>query len=120
MTMERQGMAMKRRGFLAGAATLVAAAGGCITVSAAETTETHRYEIGDERVTVDNQAGDVTVRTSDREDLHVRAVKRDSMGNEDALSKLSVTSPSLTARSPSASRTTRTGDWPARRRWTST
>lgn len=91
MTMERQGMAMKRRGFLAGAATLVAAAGGCITVSAAETTETHRYEIGDERVTVDNQAGDVTVRTSDREDVHVRAVKRDSMGNEDALSNLSVT-----------------------------
>jgi len=84
-------MAMKRRGFLAGTATLVAAGGGCITVSATETTETSRHEIGDERVTIDNPAGDVTVRTADREDVRVRAVKRDSMGNEDALSKLSVT-----------------------------
>jgi len=84
-------MAMRRRGFLAGVATVVAAGGGCIAVSAAETTETHRYDIGDERVTVDNPAGDVTVRTEDREDVHVRARKRDSMGNEDAFSKLSVT-----------------------------
>lgn len=91
MTTKRRGMTVSRRGFLAGAATVLAAGGGCITVSAAETTETHSYDVGDERVTVDNPAGDVTVRAEEREDVHVRAVKRDSMGNEDALSRLSVT-----------------------------
>ena len=81
---------MKRRGFLGGVLATLGATAGCIGVEAAETTERHSYDLDGESVVVDNPAGDVTVRTGDRSDVRVRAVKHDSLGDEDALSKLSM------------------------------
>lgn len=83
---------MNRRRFLCAlAGTAVAAGAGCISVQGVEESSTRRLDVADEAVTVTNPDGDVTVRTEDRDDVHLRSLKYDGAGNEDALSNVEVT-----------------------------
>ncbi|WP_459193781.1 hypothetical protein [Halosimplex sp. J119] len=79
-----------RRGFLGAVATVAfGASAGCVTVESASATVTEEFDAAGP-LSVENDYGDLSVRTGDVDAVVAELTKRDGFGNEDALSKVSL------------------------------